>query len=113
MIKIMAQIQNGVVSHIGRYIDRTPETETLVLVNDPAVSIGDAYVEGKFYRDGKLISASIEALHKELSEYNTVFTEIEAALGITVKASGTIDTLVNARKQAILSCINEMLHGGG
>lgn len=113
MIKTMAQIQNGVVSHIGRYIGRTPETETLVLVNDPMISVGDTYKDGKFYRDGKLISAPIEALYKELSEYSAAFTEIESALGVTVKVQGTIDTIVNARKQAILSRVDEMLNGGG
>ena len=109
MAKAMARIQNGVVTNIERHSNSVNETETLVLVKNIPVRIGDSYLDGKFYRDGELVLPEIEAMRKELSEYNSALSEIESAISVSVKAIGTIDDIVNARKQAILSRVNEML----
>lgn len=65
MAKNMAVITNGVVTNVIWCSDKEPETDILVAPGDRPVGIGDAYSDGKFYRDGEEILTPLAATRKE------------------------------------------------
>ena len=82
MAKSMALIENGTVTNMLWCSDSEPETVSLINPADRPVAIGDAYSDGKFYRDGVEILTPLEEALKKNAEYETALTEIEEALGI-------------------------------
>ena len=82
MAKPMAVVDDGVVSNIIWCSDSEPETDTIINPADRPVAIGDAYSDGKFYRGGVEILTLLEEAQKQIAEYETALSEIEAALGV-------------------------------
>lgn len=109
MSKTMARIQNDVVINIERHSDYVRTSEDLVPVKYALVSVGDSYMDEKFYRDGKQVPMNTNALRKEISEYDSALSEIEAAIGITNAIHTPISAVIDKRKQDIISRISEML----
>ena len=107
MAKSMARIDNGVVTNIEWCSDKQVDTITLVTVGDRYVSIGDTYVDGEFYRDGAKVLTPIEYDLKILTDYANAIQELEKVLG-TNEIAGTCGTMVDSRKQIILSHINDI-----
>lgn len=83
MAKSMAVVNDGVVSNIIWCSDSEPETDTIINPADRPVAIGDTYRDGKFYRGGVEILTLLEEAQKQIAEYETALSEIEAALGVT------------------------------
>ena len=83
MAKSMALVENGTVANMLWCSDSQPETESLINPADRPVGIGDAYSNGKFYRDGVEILTPLEEAQKKITEYESALTEIETALGLT------------------------------
>lgn len=82
MAKPMAVVNDGVVSNIIWCSDSEPETDTIINPADRPVAIGDTYRDGKFYRGGVEILTLLEEAQKQIAEYETALSEIEAALGV-------------------------------
>lgn len=82
MAKSMAVVDDGVVSNIIWCSDSEPETDTIINPADRPVAIGDTYRDGKFYRGGVEILTLLEEAQKQIAEYETALSEIEAALGV-------------------------------
>jgi len=82
MAKSMALVENGTVANMLWCSDSQPETESLINPADRPVGIGDAYSNGKFYRDGVEILTPLEEAQKKNIEYESALTEIETALGV-------------------------------
>ena len=80
MAKSMASIENGVVSNILWCADREPDTDSLIYTADRPVAIGDAYENGKFYRNGEEVLTPLqEALKKNIeleSENKTLLNDM-------------------------------------
>ena len=78
MAKNMALIENGIIINILWCSDKAAQTDTLI---DPAgrpVGIGDAYSDGKFYRDGKEVLTPLESV---MAENEQLKTENSALMG--------------------------------
>lgn len=84
MAKNMAVITNGVVTNVIWCSDSQPETDTLKNPGERPVGIGDDYSGGKWYRDGAEILTPLETAQKQIAEYETALSEIEAALEVNV-----------------------------
>ena len=82
MAKSMALIENGTVTNMLWCSASEPETEFLINPADRPVAIGDAYSNGKFYRDGVEILTPLEEALKKNAEYEAALSEIETALGV-------------------------------
>lgn len=82
MAKSMAVVDDGVVSNIIWCSDSEPETDTIINPADRPVAIGDTYSDGKFYRGGVEVLTPLEEAQKQIAEYETALSEIEAALGV-------------------------------
>lgn len=64
-----ALIENGLVTNIIILSHRnTNEFPNVVALNDRAVSIGDQYIDGKFYHNGKQIFAPHEITQQEITD---------------------------------------------
>lgn len=84
MAKTMAVLKENTVVNVIWCSDREPETDTLKNPGGRPVSIGDAYAEGKWYRDGEEILTPLEEAEKKNAEYEAALCEIEEALGVNV-----------------------------
>ena len=68
MAKNMARLDNGIVTNVEWWSDATEDTDALVSVGDRPVAVGDAYADGKFYRDGEEVLTLLEETQKELAD---------------------------------------------
>lgn len=84
MAKNMAKIENGAVVNILWCSDKEPEIDTLVAPGDRPVGIGDAYSDGKFYRDGGEILTPLAATRKENERLTAENAELLEAMATMV-----------------------------
>lgn len=68
MYKDMAEISNGVVQGIFRYLKEMPESENLIDVGDYQVRAGDTVIDGEFYRNGEKLKTEKEELIKDYQD---------------------------------------------
>ena len=78
MAKSMARIENGVVTNVEWYSDRSSETDTLKDIEDRLIEVGDTYSEGKFYRDGEEILTTADKLAAYEALINELYAEVTA-----------------------------------
>lgn len=76
MAKSMALIENSTVTNMLWCSASEPETEFLINPADRPVAIGDAYSNGKFYRDGVEILTPLEEALKENAEYKNLIASL-------------------------------------
>lgn len=76
MAKSMALIENSTVTNMLWCSVSEPETEFLINPADRPVAIGDAYSNGKFYRDGVEILTPLEEALKENAEYKNLIASL-------------------------------------
>lgn len=80
MGKNMAVINNNTISSINYYSDLEVSTPTLIDVSDRPVQIGDSYIDGKFYREGKEILTQVEEIQQILNDSYIELTDTRTAL---------------------------------
>ena len=80
MAKSMARIENGTVINIEWCSDEVAQTETLINIEDRLVSIGNTYVDGKFYDNDIEILTEKEILYNKLEEYEANLEELDALI---------------------------------
>ena len=68
MAKSMALIESGIVVNMLWCSDNAKPTDSLIDIADRPVGVGDAYTDGKFYRDGAEVLTELEALKAELAD---------------------------------------------
>ena len=78
MAKSMARIENGVVTNVEWYSDRSSEADTLKDIEDRLIEVGDTYSEGKFYRDGEEILTTADKLAAYEALINELYAEVTA-----------------------------------
>lgn len=72
-----ALIDNGIVSNIIALNDRNAsDFPNAVKLGDRPVGIGDAYADGKFYRDGVEVLTPMEQAQAEMAEYKAALHEL-------------------------------------
>lgn len=71
---------NIVVNVIWLSPTNADEFPNAVDVGDYSVDIGDSYIDGIFYRNGKRILTTIERLENDILEKDMVIAELDAAL---------------------------------
>ena len=78
-----ALIKDGVVTNI---IWLSPSNATdfpnAVPTNSLPIRVGDTYADGAFYREGEKVLSAVEQAEKTIAKYESVLSEIEAALGV-------------------------------
>lgn len=79
MAKTMARIETGIVVNMEWCADDTPEADTLKSPGDRAVGIGDAYIDGKFYRNGVEILTPLEEAQAEIAALRQEIVELDSA----------------------------------
>lgn len=81
MAKSMARIEDGIVINIEWCSDDVVQTETLIDIEDRHVSIGNTYINNKFYDNNNIeILTEKEILYKKLEDYESSLAELDAAL---------------------------------
>lgn len=76
-----ALIENGVVTNIiWLYSGNAGDFPSAVPCGDLPVAIGDAYVDGKFYRDGELLKSQMDVAIEDMEDMHAALTE----LGVTI-----------------------------
>lgn len=66
---IYALVENGIVTNvIVLYPPSAAEFEMAVPCGDLPVAIGDTYVDGKFYRDGKLLKSQLDVAIENMED---------------------------------------------
>ena len=76
-----AIITDGVVTNvIILYSGNATDFPSAVVCRDLPVAIGDAYVDGKFYRDGELLKSQMEVAIEDMEDMQAALTE----LGVTI-----------------------------
>lgn len=76
-----AIITDGIVTNvIILYPGNAADFPTAVPCGDVPVAIGDAYIDGKFYRDGELLKSQMEVAIEDMEDMQAALTE----LGVTV-----------------------------
>lgn len=83
MAKPMARVESGLVVNVEWCSDRTSEDSIMKDPQGRPVGIGDAWADGKFYRDGLEILTPLEAAqaeNAELSAQNAVLLDDMAQL---------------------------------
>lgn len=103
MAKTMARLENGKVVNLEWVVDNIAETETLKNIYNLQISIGDEYINGKFYRNGTEIVTHKQRIRNVIANYENVLTEIEEILSVSTMST------VEERKSAILSRLTDML----
>lgn len=74
-------ITDGIVTNvIILYPGNAADFPTAVPCGDVPVAIGDAYIDGKFYRDGELLKSQMEVAIEDMEDMQAALTE----LGVTV-----------------------------
>lgn len=81
MAKTMARIENGIVTNIEWCSYETEQTDTLINIEDRSVSIGNKYVNGKFYdeNDNEILT-DLEIAYNNLNEYTEALLELGVIL---------------------------------
>ena len=79
MAKAMARIENGVVINVEWCSDNISETENVIDIHDRPVSIGNTYIDGKFYDEN---GAEILTYLEYIQNQNTVYKEALLELGV-------------------------------
>lgn len=65
-----AWVKNQVVTNIIELNDRNAnDFPNAVKMGDLPVTIGDGYIDGKFYRDDEVLVTEIERLQAEIAQY--------------------------------------------
>lgn len=82
MAKTMAVITDGTVTNMIWCSDAEPETDTLKSPGERPVGIGDAYADGKWYRDGAEILTPLEEALAEAEALREQIADMTAALTI-------------------------------
>lgn len=80
MAKSMARIENNIVINIEWCSDEVIETESFINIEDRLVSIGNTYIDGKFYDNDIEVLTEKEILYKQLVEYEEELVALDAAL---------------------------------
>lgn len=106
MAKTMARIKDDVVINLVWVDDSTVETQELRNTYDLMVNIGDTYSNRAFYRNGKKLLTFREQLRKNIDDYNTILTDIAAALSVPMPISEETTLSIEERKTAILLYID-------
>ena len=76
-----AIITDGIVTNvIILYSGNAADFPSAVVCRDLPVAIGDAYVDGKFYRDGELLKSQMDAAIEDMEDMQAALTE----LGVTI-----------------------------
>ena len=76
-----ALIENGIVTNvIWLYSGNEKEFPNAVALKDVPAGIGDEYIDGVFYRNGKRVLTITEELEKALDEKDATIAELDAAL---------------------------------
>lgn len=75
MAKTMAVITDGIVSNMIWCSDEQPETEKLKSPGDRPVGIGDAYVDGRFYREGVEVLTPLEEAYRRIAALEEAYRE--------------------------------------
>ena len=66
---IYALVENGIVTNVMvMYPPSAEEFEGVVPCGDLPVAIGDTYVDGKFYRDGKLLKSHLDVAIENMED---------------------------------------------
>ena len=66
---IYALVENGIVTNvIVMYPPSAAEFKDVVPCGDLPVAIGDTYVDGKFYRDGKLLKSHLDVAIENMED---------------------------------------------
>ena len=72
-----AIITDGVVTNvIILYSGNAADFPSAVPCGDVPVAIGDAYVDGKFYRDGELLKSQMEVAIEDMEDMQAALTEL-------------------------------------
>ena len=76
-----ALVENGIVTNII-YLHpmNASDFPNAVPMNDYPVAIGDAYVDGKFYRNGELLKTASELAREETNDMHAALTELGVKL---------------------------------
>lgn len=76
-----AVIEDGVVTNvIILYSGNAADFPSAIVCRDLPVAIGDAYVDGKFYRDGELLKSQMDVAIEDMEDMQAALTE----LGVTI-----------------------------
>ena len=79
MAKSMARIENGVVVNIEWCSDNALETESFINIYDRPVSVGNTYIDGKFYdENGIEVLTYLEFMRNQ----NIIYKEALLELGV-------------------------------
>lgn len=76
-----ALIENGVVTNvIWLYSGNEKDFPNAIALEDVPAGIGDEYIDGVFYRNGKRVLTIMEELEKALDEKDATIAELDSAL---------------------------------
>lgn len=76
-----ALINNNIVENIiWLYPENISEFPNAIYIGDRSVSIGDTYIDGKFYRDGVEILTPLEDAERKIAIYEEALTTIGIVL---------------------------------
>lgn len=80
MAKSMARLADSIVINLEWHSDITPNDDALVAIGDYPVTLGDTYVDGRFYHEGEVLltplelaQAVIEAKDEEIQDLDEAF----------------------------------------
>lgn len=81
MAKTMARIRDGIVVNIEWCSYETEQTDNLIDIENRSVSIGNKYVNGKFYNENDSeILTDLEIAQNNLNEYTEALLELGVEL---------------------------------
>lgn len=79
MAKSMARIENGIVINVEWCSDNALETESFINIYDRPVSVGNTYIDGKFYdENGIEVLTYLEFMRNQ----NIIYKEALLELGV-------------------------------
>lgn len=111
MSKAMARIENGTVTNLEWVNDNVMATNDLKDIYDLQVEIGDAYIDGAFYRDNVQIVSYRQQMRDVLAASEAALVEIETSISIAASISIDHDSppTIEERKQVIIAHLNDIL----
>lgn len=76
LVSNYALVENGIVTNvIWLAANNAPEFPNAIDLGDLPVTIGDTYVDGKFYRNSKEVKTTLTLVSEENSELTTLLGE--------------------------------------
>lgn len=76
LVSNYALVENGIVTNvIWLAANNAPEFPNAIELGDLPVTIGDTYVDGKFYRNSKEVKTTLTLVSEENSELTTLLGE--------------------------------------